>query len=64
VSRDEEIIGADHLASLLQVSAKLRVMGSSVVRKLQDSDVGKKRLQGGGVLRSARRYLDTVEEFG
>ncbi len=35
MSRDEEIIGADHLTSFLQVSANLRVMGRRVLRKLE-----------------------------
>ena len=33
VSSNEEIVGADHLASFLQVSTDLRVVGSSVVGK-------------------------------
>ena len=63
VSGNEEIVGADHLASLLQISTDLRVVGSSVVGKFQDSDVRKKRVERGGVLRSARRHFNTVEQF-
>ena len=63
VSGNEEIIGADHLASFLQVSTDLRVVGSRVVGKLEDRDVGKKRVEGSGVLRSARRHFNAVEQF-
>lgn len=48
MSGDEEIVGADHLASFLQVSTDLRVVRSSVIRKRQNRDVRKKRLKGGG----------------
>jgi hypothetical protein len=60
VSGNEEIVGADHLASFLEVSTDLRVVGGRVVRKLEDGDVRKKGLEAGGVLRSPRRYFDTV----
>src|SRR5216684_1421774 len=46
VSGNEEIVGADHLASLPQVSTDLRVVGSSVVWKIEDCDVRKKGLEG------------------
>ena len=54
VSGNEEIVGANHLVAFLQVSADMSVMGSSVVGKVQDRDVGKKRLQSRGVLRAPR----------
>lgn len=63
VSGNEEIVGADHLASFLQVSTDLRVVGGSVVWKIEDCDVRKKGLEGGVVLRSARRHFNTVEQF-
>ena len=63
VSGNEEIVGANHLASFLQVSTDLRIVDSRVVGKLQDGDVRKKRVESGGVLRSARRHFYTVEQF-
>ena len=62
-SRNEEIIGADHLASFLQVSRDLRVVGSSVVGKtLGPRRVWKKRVEGSRVLHSARHFK-AVEQF-
>lgn len=58
MSGNEEIVGANHLAAFFQGSADLSVMSSSVVGKVQDRDVGKKRLQSRGVLRAPRG--DTV----
>ena len=63
VSGNEEIVGADHLASSLQISTDLGVVSSSVVRKLQDRNVLKKRLKGRRVLRSARRHFNSVEQL-
>src|SRR6266540_4071575 len=63
VSGNEEIVGADHLASFIQVSTDLHVVDSSVVWEFEDRDVRKKRLEGCGVLHSARRHFNSVKQL-
>ena len=55
VSGNEEIVRANHLATLLQVGADLRVVRRGTVAKLDNLDVRKERPQRREVLRSARR---------
>src|SRR3954452_15727092 len=45
VSGNEEIVRANHLATLLQVGADLRVMRRRILAKLDNLDVGKERPQ-------------------
>ena len=62
-SRNEQIVRADHLASLLQVGADLSVVSPRRRRKSPVPPRAEESLEGGGVLRSARRNFNNVQQF-
>ena len=59
---NQQVVGADQDAPLLQISSDLGVVECGGVREIQRFDVGEEGRERGGVLGATRRDLDAVQQ--
>jgi hypothetical protein len=64
VCGNQQVVGADEGAPLLQVSSDLGVMECGVIGEVQRLDVREKGSERLGVLGATRRDLHAVQQFG